>query len=523
MPEKSLIKTDCLIIGSGVSGLICALELSKKLDVILVTKKELMESNTNYAQGGIAAVTDKSDSFQEHIDDTLRTGDGLSDRRAVEIIVKEAPQVIQELIRMGAGFNQRDGVLFLGREGGHSKNRIVHSKDATGKEIERALIANIRSSQNAMLLENNFATRLIVHDKVCYGAIVVDMDQREAKIIFAKNTILATGGVGQVYERTTNPKIATGDGIAMAFDAGCTLKDMEFVQFHPTTLDKQGCPHYLISEAVRGEGAKLVNSEGQEFMKKYHEMGNLAPRDVVSRAILNEAISGKVYLDLTHKDKQELRNRFPNIYYTLWWYGLKIYRDKIPVTPAAHYMCGGVKTDLWGRTDIDRLYAVGEVACTGVHGANRLASNSLLESVVFAKRASGSILGQEFAQLTEPKIILPKIKDSDHSIEDKKKKVQSTMWDYVGIERTEPGLAEARKTLVNLLNELKAQCEDMICVDSIELYNMVVTALMITESAIRRPESIGTHYMKGGSTNKPMKNSKSTMISLEHMKGFLKT
>lgn len=522
MEKNDQLHADALVIGSGVSGLICALELSKKFSVILVTKKELMESNTNYAQGGIAAVMSVKDSFKSHIEDTLRTGEGISRREPVEVMVREAPSVIKKLIRMGAGFNHLNGKLSLGREGGHSKNRIVHAKDATGKEIEQALIVNIRSRKNVTLLENTIALDIIKQKDQCVGARVLCHDNNTIKTILSRNTILATGGAGQVYLRTTNPKVATGDGIAMALKAGADIENMEFVQFHPTTLMKRGCPHYLISEAVRGEGARLLNSKGERFMKKYHPMAELAPRDIVSRSILAEQKCEEVYLDLTHKSKAFLRNRFPNIYYTLWWYGVMIDKDLIPVTPSAHYFCGGVRTDTWGCTSIPNLYAVGEVACTGVHGANRLASNSLLESVVFAQRAAAHIY--RFRKNNKPsKINLTKLnlEGENQMAGNIADMIRMDMWANAGIIRTQKSLRSAKKSIGRELNKIKEILDKKVSAKAIETQNMGLVAMAIVLSAMKRPESRGTHFNSEFPYKEEKFEGKSTLISAKDMKEYL--
>ncbi|PLX26149.1 L-aspartate oxidase [Candidatus Parcubacteria bacterium] len=387
---------DFLVIGSGIAGLNFALQASEYGTVAIVTKKELMESNSNYAQGGIAAVLDKMDSFDKHIEDTMKAGCHLNDKEAVEIMIKEAPNQIKRLIDVGVGFSKKQDELCLSKEGGHSERRIAHAHDTTGKEIERALIHQVRHHKRITIFESHVAFKLaeskdaidrVSTPRQCIGAFVLDTDNNKILNFSAKATILATGGAGQVYERNSNPKIATGDGVAMAYKARAEIKDMEFIQFHPTALNKKGAPSLLISETVRGEGGVLVNSKGEQFMKNYHELKDLAPRDIVARAILEEMKHGTVYLDIRHKGSAYIKKRFPYLYENLWWHDIKMDKDLIPISPAAHFICGGIHTDLDGRTNIPGLFAFGEVAHTGVHGANRLASNSLLECMVFSGRA----------------------------------------------------------------------------------------------------------------------------------------
>ncbi|MCJ7555178.1 MAG: L-aspartate oxidase, partial [Ignavibacteriaceae bacterium] len=402
------LKTDVLIIGSGIAGLFAALKISGFADIILVTKKDKAESNTNYAQGGIASVIDSSDSFKKHIQDTLIAGAGLCNREAVESMVKEGPQRIKDLIKIGTRFTQKNGKYDLAREGGHSMPRILHSKDLTGKEIERALIEAVNEKNNIKIIEDAIAIDLLTEHNVlglkesklnnrnCWGAYVLDSTKNKVIKISAKATILATGGLGQVYLHTTNPGIATGDGFAMAYRAGAKIANMEFIQFHPTsfyqieTKNSYDTPSFLISEAVRGYGGILRTMDGNAFMKNYDLRQELAPRDIVARAIDNELKKRGddfVYLDITHKNQDETKDKFPNIYTTLLQNGIDITKDFIPVVPAAHYACGGVMVNLNAATSLKGLFACGEVTMTGVHGANRLASNSLLEALVYAYRS----------------------------------------------------------------------------------------------------------------------------------------
>ncbi|NPV10366.1 MAG: L-aspartate oxidase [Ignavibacteria bacterium] len=516
------IKTDVLVIGSGIAGLRFAIEVSKFAEVYIVTKKDKAESNTNYAQGGIASVFSPDDSFELHIQDTLKTGDGLCNREAVELIVREGPVEIQKLIELGTKFSTRDnGSLDLAREGGHSKNRIVHAKDLTGREIEKALLNRISQIENIHLLENHFAIDLITehhlpnkktHDKIhCWGAYVYDVQKEEVHTFLAKVTLLATGGLGQAYLHTTNPSIATGDGFAMAYRAGALMANMEFIQFHPTALyegnllERSASPAFLISEAVRGFGAKLRLKNGEEFMHKYDPRGELAPRDIVARAIDNELKKrGEdfVYLDLTHKNPDEIKERFPNIYQKCLEKKIDITKDFIPVIPAAHYACGGVVTDLNGQTSIINLFATGEVAMTGVHGANRLASNSLLEALVFSKYAALSckkILRENVISL--PEEIPDWIDTSQLSQEEKiliaqtRHEIREILWDYVGIVRSNERLSRALKRC-NLINEEVKMMYNVskISEEILELRNLSIVAFLITYSASLRKESRGLHY-----------------------------
>lgn len=518
------IKTDVLVIGSGIAGLRFAIEVSKFAEVYIVTKKDKAESNTNYAQGGIASVISPDDDFELHIQDTLNAGDGLCKREAVELIVREGPDEIQKLIELGTKFTTRsNGSLDLAREGGHSKNRIVHAQDFTGREIEKALLNRISQINNIHLLENHFAIDLITEHHLiykekskankihCWGAYVYDIQKGEVHTFLSKITLLATGGLGQAYLHTTNPAIATGDGFAMAYRAGALMANMEFIQFHPTALyeenllERSARPAFLISEAVRGFGAKLRLKNGEEFMHKYDPRGELAPRDIVARAIdteLKKRGEDFVYLDLTHKNPDEIKERFPNIYQKCLEKKIDITKDFIPVVPAAHYACGGVVTDLNGQTTIENLFATGEVAMTGVHGANRLASNSLLEALVFSKYAAitcekilknnSFLIPEEIPDwidtsrlTTEEKILIAQTR---HEIRD-------ILWDYVGIVRSNERLARALKRC-NLINDEVKQMYDVskISEEILELRNLSEVAFLITYSASLRKESRGLHY-----------------------------
>lgn len=492
-------KYDFLVIGSGIAGLNFALSAAKYGRVAVITKKELMESNSNYAQGGIAVVLDEHDSFERHIKDTLEAGCYLNDKEAVEMMVKEAPQAIQHLIDLGAGFNRQDNQLSLTQEGGHSARRIAHAKDATGKEIERALIYNIRQHKNIFTFESHLALDLLITDNRCVGATVLNDDKPAVEIFLAKAVVLATGGLGQVYQRNCNPKIATGDGFAMAERAGVFIKHMEFIQFHPTALNKKGQPTFLISETVRGEGGILKNSQGQEFMIKYHPLKELAPRDIVSRALFTELKNGPVYLDIRHRGSKFIKARFPYIYNQLWWYGVKMDKDMIPVAPAAHYACGGAHTDLNGQTSLAGLYAIGEVAHTGVHGGNRLASNSLLECVVFSYRASKSAVKyvQDKKVNAKIKVELPKINSRlSPLINISSAKIKNIMWRQVGIVREAKKMKRALVELEIIAKTIEKIYTRGVSRELIELRNLVQVAKLVTQAALERKNSACAHYLK---------------------------
>ncbi len=393
--EDSLtIRTDVLVIGTGIAGLFTAIQASETKNVLLITKDQLMESNTRYAQGGIAAVMAEDDAPAFHLEDTLLAGAGLCDRSAVELLVQEGPARVQDLIRLGAAFDARDGRLELTREGAHSHRRILHANgDSTGYEIVRALSHQVRQHPRITIWEHHVTTELLTNEKECVGAIILRPDGQSIKV-YADSTVLCTGGSGQLYEHTTNPEVATADGIALAYRAGAEVRDMEFVQFHPTALCQPGAPRFLISEAVRGEGAILRNRQGEAFMERYHPLRDLAPRDIVARAIVSEMEreqSAFVYLDITHEPEEQLSQRFPTIYRTCLQYDINLAQDWIPVAPAAHYMMGGIRVDSRGESTLSRLFACGEVSSTGIHGANRLASNSLSEAIVYGNRIAERI------------------------------------------------------------------------------------------------------------------------------------
>ena len=516
------IKTDVLVIGTGIAGLFAALRISEYADVVLVTKKNKAESNTNYAQGGIASVIDPNDSFEKHVEDTLIAGSGLCDRKVVESMVKEGPERIKDLIDIGMKFTKKGDSFDLAREGGHSMSRILHAKDLTGQEIERALIHSVEQKNNIKILENAIAIDLltehnlpgkgktITENKNCWGAYILNSKENKVYKITAKATVLATGGLGQVYLHTTNPSIATGDGFAMAYRAGAEMGNMEFIQFHPTSLyniktDSNFSSHsFLISEAVRGFGGLLRTKDSNLFMPNYDSRKELAPRDIVARAIDNELKKrgdNFVYLDLTHKNANEVIDHFPNIYSTCLKQGIDITKDLIPVVPASHYACGGIVVNLKGETSLQGLYASGEVTMTGVHGANRLASNSLLEALVYAHRCSNSI--KEF--ITASDIKIPYLQDWDDSgtlthdehvlITHTVNEVKQTMWDYVGIVRSDLRLERASRRIHNIYVENEELYKKTkVFLEILELRNLIACSHIIIKSAKIRKESRGLHY-----------------------------
>ena len=510
---------DVIVIGSGIAGLSFSLKVaSLGYKVAIITKKNSAESNTNYAQGGIACVTSEGDDYNLHLRDTLKAGDGLCDKDVVQSIIRNAPVHVQQLIELGVNFSQlRDGRISLGKEGGHSKRRILHVKDVTGKAIEEALLQANANCENVTILEHFFAIDLITCNKLKKGHVgftgeadrvvglyVLNTYKRVVETFGASVVLLATGGAGQVYQFTTNPEIATGDGIAMAYRAGVEIQDMEFMQFHPTSLYTKAGERFLISEAVRGEGAVLRNIEGKAFMSSYDGRADLAPRDVVARAIdseMKKSGARHLWLDVTHLSGEELSSRFPHIFQTCAKHGIDIASDFIPVVPAAHYLCGGVKTNLRAETSLPGLYACGEAACTGLHGANRLASNSLLEAVVMAHQGAEAVLdylgkcSSVLAQL--PNWVEGNVHDADERVvlSHNWDELRRTMWDYVGIVRTTKRLERARTRIRNLATEIHDYYWNFkIEPKLLELRNMIQVADLIVECALQRKESRGLHY-----------------------------
>jgi len=510
------MKSDFLVIGSGIAGLSFAVKASRLGSVNIVTKKEEVNTATNLAQGGIAAVLDSEDSFEDHIRDTLQAGAGLCDEKIVRMVVENGPARVRELVEMGVAFvKEKNGKLSLGREGGHSKRRVAHAYDLTGKEIERALVESVSRIQSIFLYENHMCVDLITVDAVnkdddvtrkCIGAYVIN-EFGDIKIFLAKVVVLCTGGAGKVYLYTSNPDIATGDGVAVACRAGAKTDNMEFVQFHPTCLYHHQAKNFLISEAVRGEGAHLLNEENQRFMKKYEpEQMELATRDKVARAIdteMKKTGCDCVYLDISHKKRDFLQKRFPTIFGKCLSLGIDISQKPIPVVPAAHYLCGGVCTDLHGRTTVENLFALGETACTGLHGANRLASNSLLEAIVFAEnvflycKKNWDSLKEEKANKFDgyPKNEKEQI-DEEILINHNWDIIRRVMWNYVGIVRKESRLliakqriAEVRKEIDEIVGRYK------ISPNMLELRNISLVASLIIDASLKRKESKGLHYI----------------------------
>lgn len=527
------LRTDILVIGSGIAGLSFALKASRYAKVLIITKKEKAESNTNYAQGGIASVMGTNDNYELHIKDTLESGAGLCHEDAVREIVLEGPKLINELMDLGAEFSKHDGALDLGREGGHSRNRIVHSKDLTGKEVERALLQKVAANKNIRLYEHHTAIELITehhfsakkksdHKNIrCYGAYVYDELKRKIFTIISNLTVICSGGIGQVYLHTTNPEIATGDGIAMAYRSGCKIANMEFIQFHPTSLyERDGerkSQAFLISEALRGAGAILKTNDGNTFMNKYDSRAELAPRDIVARAIdkeMKKRGDSCVFLDITHVNSNRLKKKFPHIYKKCLEMGIDISKDYIPVVPAAHYSCGGILTNYNGKTSMKNLYALGESAMTGVHGANRLASNSLLEALVFADKASIDCM-KYFNKNNDIKSKDKEIPDWDESgtenaeewviISQNKNEIKQTMSGFVGIVRSNLRLMMALRRITLINKEIENfYKKTKVNRELIELRNIALVAHLIIKSAILRKESRGLHY----NTDYPFKSNK---------------
>ncbi|WP_243373624.1 L-aspartate oxidase [Geotalea sp. SG265] len=507
------LENDFLVIGSGIAGLSFALQAAAHGKVAIVTKREISESATNYAQGGIATVSSKDDTFDAHVEDTLVAGAGICHEDVVRMVVEEGPAVISSLIEWGVKFTTSGDAYDLTREGGHSQRRILHAEDITGREIQRALVAAARANKNITIYEHHIAIDLMTESKIlrkrvkpnrCIGAHVLDIDSGTVKTFKAKITLLATGGAGKVYLYTCNPDVATGDGVAMAYRAGATIANMEFMQFHPTTLYHPNAKSFLISEAVRGEGAILRRRDGTAFMEKYHKLKDLAPRDIVARAIDNEMKTygdDCVFLDITHKDPEYVRNRFPNIYQTCLEYGLDMTKQGLPVVPAAHYLCGGVAVDTNAETDIQHLYAIGEVAFTGLHGANRLASNSLLEAAVYAGRAYVHAV----QQLKSNDYHFPEIPVWDSGtatssdemvvVSQNWDEIRRFMWNYVGIVRSDKRLERAMHRIKLIQEEIEDYYWNFnVTSDLIELRNIATVAELIVKCARQRKESRGLHY-----------------------------
>jgi len=510
---------DVIVVGSGIAGLSFALKVAEAgQKVAIITKKNSAESNTNYAQGGIAAVTSQTDDVEMHVRDTLIAGDGLCDEVAVREILKDGAEGIKELARRGVEFTQmEDGRVSLGKEGGHSKRRILHVQDVTGRAIENALVHSIETSPNIDTFEHHFAIELITSAKLkklghpapagedrVLGLYALNTVTERVETFSASAVMLATGGIGQVYQYTTNPFIATGDGIAMAYRAGVEIRNMEFIQFHPTAFYGVGSDRFLISEAVRGEGAILRNLKGEAFMEKYDVRKDLAPRDVVARAIdaeMKQTGSRHVWLDTRGISPKELHDRFPNIYDYCLKQGIALEKDMIPVVPAAHYLCGGVKTNLNSETSLAGLFACGEVACTGLHGANRLASNSLLEAVVMASRGAKTLSLYLSERVSGP-LDLPVWIDGDVRDSDERvvllhnwDEVKRTMWDYVGIVRSTKRLERARTRIKTLEREINEYYWNFKLDESLlELRNLILVAGLVVDCALQREESRGLHY-----------------------------
>lgn len=516
---------DFLVIGSGIAGLSFALKAASLGSVAIITKKDKLETSTNYAQGGIASALGSDDSFDLHIQDTLTSGNGICNREIVEMVVRSAPERIRELVEWGVEFTRRGNgpsEFDLGREGGHSRNRIVHAQDMTGRAIEQALIKATEEHPSIQIFENTFAIDLIVEyeglrigdhlrnqSKTCWGVYAFNKESGNVYVFLARATMLCTGGAGKVYLYTSNPDVATGDGLAMAYRAGACLANLEFVQFHPTCLYHPKAKNFLISEAVRGEGGRLIDRHGNPFMHKYHPLGDLALRDTVARAIdteMKQTGDDCVFLDITHRGRDFIMQRFPNIYQKCLSLGIDMAKEPIPVVPAAHYMCGGIQTDRMGRTSIKRAYAIGECSCTGLHGANRLASNSLLEAVVFSHQAYLDVANhiEEWKKTPLPNLSTmgnPFVShiNANHSemvfITHNWDVIRKIMWNYVGIVRRDKRLTLAQNHLAQIQKEIEEHMPNIpLNTDALELRNLSLVAELIVSCAIQRKESRGLHY-----------------------------
>lgn len=512
------MESDFLVIGSGIAGLSFALRAAEIGSVIIVTKKRGADTATNLAQGGIAAVMSQIDSFDLHIKDTLESGAGLCNRKIVEMVVRGGPEQVMNLVGLGVEFiregeNEKSGPLSLGREGGHSRRRVVHAHDLTGREIERALLRKVKERKNILLLENHICVDLLMHfgakkgaKRRCVGAYVLE-EKGKVSLFRSKVTVLCTGGSGKVYLYTSNPDIATGDGVAIAFRAGAKVTNMEFVQFHPTCLYHQDAKNFLISEAIRGEGAILVDGDGRRFMEKYDPVRmELSTRDTVARAIdqeMKESGKGCVFLDISSRKKDFIQERFPGIYAKCLEFGIDITKERIPVVPAAHYQCGGVLTDCWGRTSIEGLFALGETACTGLHGANRLASNSLLEAVVYAERAYNyckkawqKLKSKDNPAIDEWKADAVQMLDEEILINHNWDQIRRIMWNYVGIVRREKRLLLAQQRILEIQMEIEQHYRDYsVTTNMVELRNIAQVAALIVSASLHRKESRGLHYI----------------------------
>jgi L-aspartate oxidase len=507
------IKTDILILGSGISGLSLAIKAAQKFDVILVTKNEAMESNTRYAQGGIASVMAQIDNFDSHIKDTILAGTHLCDEDVVKKVICAGPKLIDELLTIGVRFSKTTQNEFdLGMEGGHSQRRVLHASDITGYELEKKLLQRAQKNPRIKILEYHIAIDLIgdrrlkkgIGENFCYGCYVLDKKTKKIFTIRSKATVLATGGAGKTYLYTSNPDVATGDGIAMGYRVGCQIANLEFMQFHPTCLHHPQAKSFLLSEALRGEGGKIRLIDGTKFMHKYHGLEELAPRDIVARAIdyeLKKRGDKHAVLDMTHLSKNFLIKRFPTIYRTCKKFGFDMSTQPIPIVPAAHYFCGGIKVDLKGRTNISNLYAIGEVSCTGLHGANRLASNSLLEGLAYADFVANDLMTRK--DLEKIKDIKVKNWDSGNATDSDEavvitqnwEEIRQMMWNYVGIVRSNKRLLRAKRRVEILLDEIKEYYWDFILTpDLIELRNICRVSDLTVKCALKRHESIGLHY-----------------------------